>query len=136
MSIRISKGGRLFGIVAALGGAVMIGGAALTWTKAVRVTYFVPYEISELNGAERIATLVLGLLVIAGAACFIALGSRRVWLRDRGSASFGRGGLSRRAPPGAHLPSYLPQAHRTTSRRHPSGACPTPPCSPGPWLPS
>jgi hypothetical protein len=59
MSIRISKGGRLFGIVAALGGAVMIGGAALTWTKAVRVTYFLPYEISELNGADRIATLVL-----------------------------------------------------------------------------
>jgi hypothetical protein len=27
VSIRISKGGRLFGIVAALGGAVMIGGA-------------------------------------------------------------------------------------------------------------
>jgi hypothetical protein len=78
MSIRISKGGRLFEIVAALGGAVMIGGAARTWTKAVRVTYFLPYEISELNGAERIATLVLGLLVIAGAACFIALGSRRV----------------------------------------------------------
>jgi len=78
MSIRISKGGRLFGIVAALGGAVMIGGAALTWTKAVRITYFLPYEISELNGAERIATLVLGLSVIAGAACFIALGSRRV----------------------------------------------------------
>ena len=42
MSIRISKGGRLFGIVAALGGAVMIGGAALTWTKAVRVTYSCP----------------------------------------------------------------------------------------------
>jgi len=78
MSIRISKGGRLFGIVAVLGGAVMIGGAALTWTKAVRVTYFLPYEISELNGAERIATLVLGLLVIARAACFITLGSRRV----------------------------------------------------------
>ena len=78
MSLRISKGGRLFGIVAALGGAVMIGGAALTWTKALRVTYFLPYEISELNGADRIATLVLGLLVIAGAACFIALGSRQV----------------------------------------------------------
>jgi hypothetical protein len=59
MSIQISKCGRLFGIVAALGGAVMIGGAALTWTKAVRVTYFLPYEISELNGADRIATLVL-----------------------------------------------------------------------------
>ena len=78
MSIGISKGGRLFGIVAALGGAVMIGGAALTWRKAVRVTYFLHYEISELNGADRIATLVLGLLVIAGAACFIALGPRQV----------------------------------------------------------
>jgi hypothetical protein len=78
MSIRISKGGRLFGIVAALGGAVMIGGAALSWTKAIRVTYFLPYEVSELNGADRIAMLVLGLSVILGAACFIALGSRRV----------------------------------------------------------
>jgi hypothetical protein len=193
MSIRISKGGRLFGIVAALGGAVMIGGAALTWTKAIRVTNFLPYEISELNGAERIATLVLGLLVIAGAACFIALGSRRVritaggivvlaaaaglviamladppsfagspverpcqpvlrlpciqtlggdgrvltgwgrsWPLVTGSwLCFVRAGRpTRRAPPGAHLPSHLPQAHRTTSRRHPSGACPTPPCSP------
>jgi hypothetical protein len=53
MSIRISKGGRLFGIMAGLGGAAMIGSAALTW-------------------------IVLGLLVIAGAACFIALGSRRM----------------------------------------------------------
>jgi hypothetical protein len=78
MSIRISMSGRLFGIVAALGGAVMIDGAALTWTKAVRVTYFLPYEITELNGAERIGMLVLGLLVIAGAACFVAVGSRRV----------------------------------------------------------
>lgn len=60
MSIRISKGGRLFGIVAALGGAVMIDGAALTWTKAVRVAYFLLYEITELNGAERIGMLVLG----------------------------------------------------------------------------
>lgn len=86
MNIRISKGGRLFGIVAALGGAVMIGGAALSWTKAVRVTYFLPYEVSELNGAERIVMLVLGLLVIVGAACFIALGSRRVRITAGGVA--------------------------------------------------
>jgi hypothetical protein len=53
MSIRISEGGRLFGIMAGLGGVAMIVGAALTW-------------------------IVLGLLVIAGAVCFIALGSRRM----------------------------------------------------------
>jgi hypothetical protein len=53
MSIRISEGGRLFGIMAGLGGAVMIGSAALTW-------------------------IVLGLFVIAGAVGFIALGSRRM----------------------------------------------------------
>ena len=53
MSIRISEGGRLFGVMAGLGGAAMIGSAALTW-------------------------IVLGLFVIAGAACFIALGSRRM----------------------------------------------------------
>jgi len=55
MSIRISEGGRLFGIMAGLGGAVMIGSAGPSWT-----------------------ILVLGLFVIAGAACFIALGSRRM----------------------------------------------------------
>ena len=54
MSIRISQGGRLFGIMAGLGGAAMIRGASLTW-----------------------AILVLGLFVLAGAACFIALESRR-----------------------------------------------------------
>jgi hypothetical protein len=31
MSIRISKGGRLFGIAAGLGGAAMIGSAELSW---------------------------------------------------------------------------------------------------------
>jgi hypothetical protein len=78
MSIRISEGGRLFGIMAALGGAVMIGSAAVTWTKTVRITHFEPFdEISELNGTERIAMLALGLFVIAGAACFIGLESTR-----------------------------------------------------------
>ena len=52
MSIRITQGGRLFGVMAGLGGAAMIGSAAVIW-------------------------IVLGLFVIAGAACFIALGSRR-----------------------------------------------------------
>jgi hypothetical protein len=53
VSIRISQGGRLFGIMAALGGAATIGSAGLPWT-------------------------MLGLFVIAGAACFITLGSRRM----------------------------------------------------------
>ena len=57
----------------------MMSGAALTWWKAVRVMGVRSYdEISELSGADRVAMLVLGLLVIAGAACFITLGSRRV----------------------------------------------------------
>ena len=35
-------------------------------------------DFIKLNGADRRAMLILGLLVIAGAACFIALGSRRM----------------------------------------------------------
>jgi hypothetical protein len=53
VSIRISEGGRLFGFMAGLGGAAMIGSAALTW-------------------------IVLGLFVVTGAVCFIGLGSRRM----------------------------------------------------------
>jgi hypothetical protein len=94
MSIRISEGGRLFGIVAGLGGAVMIGAAALTWTKVVRVTHFTPFdEISELNRADRIAMLVLGLLVIASAACFIALRSRRARMTAGGREDHHAAGL-------------------------------------------
>jgi hypothetical protein len=85
MSIRISQGGRLFGIMAALGGAAMSVSAGLTWTRAFFVThdYFVTdghrsYVISELRGADRRAVLVLGFFVIAGAVGFIALGSRRM----------------------------------------------------------
>lgn len=38
MGIRISQGGRLFGIVAGLGGVAMIGSAALTWPAALAIT--------------------------------------------------------------------------------------------------
>lgn len=79
MGIRISQGGRLFGIMAGLGGAAMIGSAGSAWTVATRVTPdYLNYDISELRGADKLAMLVLGLFVIAGAACFIALGSRRM----------------------------------------------------------
>ena len=79
MSTRISEGGRLFGIMAGLGGAAMIGGASLSWREAIYATPDnLRYEITELRAPERRAILVLGLFVIAGAACFIALRSRRI----------------------------------------------------------
>jgi hypothetical protein len=79
MSIRISQGGRLFGIMAGLGGAVMSGSAGSPWTVAVFVSSdYLRSDVRELNGADRLAMLVLGLFVVAGAACFIALGSRRM----------------------------------------------------------
>jgi hypothetical protein len=81
MSIRISDGGRLFGILAGLGGAAMVGGAGLPWA-LVHVgfgipvhEYRVPWGIASADGR---AVLVLGLLVMAGAACFTALGSTRL----------------------------------------------------------
>lgn len=56
----------------------MIASAALSWPKAVFVSSdYLRYDISELRSADRRAVLVLGLFVVAGAACFIALGSRR-----------------------------------------------------------
>jgi hypothetical protein len=79
MSIRISEGGRLFAIVAGLGGAAMVGSAALTWSEALLATPdFLVNDIRKLNVADRRAMLLLGLFVIAAAACFIALGSRRM----------------------------------------------------------
>ena len=78
MSIRLSQGGRIFGIIAGLGGAAMIGSAFITWTKAVFVMHDLSREISEQRGAERLAILVLGLLVVVGAAGFITVGSRRL----------------------------------------------------------
>jgi hypothetical protein len=79
MSVPISKGGRLFGIMAGLGGAAMIGSAGLPWRNAVLITSdYMGYDISVPGGAHGRAVLVLGLLVIAGAACFTAFGSRRV----------------------------------------------------------
>lgn len=79
MSIRISDGGRLFEIMAGLGGATMLGSAGLPWAEAVFVSSGQgSYNVNGLNGGDRLALLVLGLFVIAGAACFIALGSRRM----------------------------------------------------------
>jgi hypothetical protein len=81
MSIRISEGGRLFGILAGLGGAAMIGSAGLPWALVdVRGgipvhDYIVPRGIASADGR---AMLVLGLSVMAGAACFTALGSNRL----------------------------------------------------------
>jgi hypothetical protein len=75
MSIRMSKGGRLFGIMAGLGGAAMSGGARLSWAY---LSHGYPSYAIELRDADRRAMLVLGLLVITGAACFITLGSRRM----------------------------------------------------------
>lgn len=78
MSTRISEGGRLFGIMAGLGGATMIGGASLSWRQAIFATPDnLRYEITELRVADRRTMLVLGLFAIAGAVCFIALRSRR-----------------------------------------------------------
>jgi hypothetical protein len=68
MSIRISEGGRLFGIMAGLGGAAMSGSAGRSWAKAVFVSSdYLRYDVRELNGADRLAMLVLGIFVIAGA---------------------------------------------------------------------
>ena len=79
VSIRISEGGRLFGIMAGLGGAAMILSAGLSWTEVVfGWSNDVRLEFNKHNDADRLAILVLGLLVVAGATCFIALGSRRI----------------------------------------------------------
>jgi hypothetical protein len=85
MNIRISEGGRLFGILARLGGMAMIGSAGLPWKKAILFPPDDPdylaydIDISLPGGAHARAMLVPGLFVIAGAACFTALGSR--WMR-------------------------------------------------------
>lgn len=71
----MSKGGRLFGIMAGLGGAAMSGSARLSWAY---VSHGYPSYVIELRDADRRAMLVLGLLVITGAACLITLGSRRM----------------------------------------------------------
>jgi hypothetical protein len=57
MSIPISKGGRLFGIVAGLGGAAMSGYASLSWAYASRGY---PSYVIELRNADRRAMLVPG----------------------------------------------------------------------------
>jgi hypothetical protein len=68
MGIRISEGGRLFGILAGLGGAAMIGSAGLPWALVdVRGGipihgYSVPRGIASADGRGM---LVLGLFVMA-----------------------------------------------------------------------
>lgn len=74
MGIRISQGGRLFGIVAGLGGVAMIGSAALTWPAALAITR-PERRINELIRVDGLTMLLLGLVVVAGAAGLIALGS-------------------------------------------------------------
>jgi hypothetical protein len=81
MSIQIYEGGRLFGILAGLGGVAMVGGAWLPWA-LVDVGWGVPvHEYGVPRGiasADGRAVFVLGLFVIAGTACFTALGSKRL----------------------------------------------------------
>jgi hypothetical protein len=79
MSIRISEGGRLFAILAGLGGAAMIVSAGLAWTRVVLVTRYYT-DVSRLRGTESLAMFVLGLFVVAGVVCFVVLGSRRLWM--------------------------------------------------------
>jgi hypothetical protein len=55
----------------------MIGSAGLPWRNAVLITPdYMGYDISLSGGAYGRAMLVLGLLVTAGATCFLALESR------------------------------------------------------------
>jgi len=81
MSIQISEGGRIFGILAGLGGAAMVGGTGLPWA-LVHVGFGVPiHEYSVPRGIaspDGRVVLVLGLLVMAGAGCFTVLGSKRL----------------------------------------------------------
>jgi hypothetical protein len=81
MSIQISEGGRLFGILAGLGGAAMVGGAGLPWA-LVDVKGGIPvheYGVPRgIGSADGRAVLVLGIFVMAGTACFTALGSKRL----------------------------------------------------------
>lgn len=81
MSIQISEGGRLFGILSGLGGAAMVGGAGLPWTLVdarggIPVhEYSIPRGIASADGR---AVLMLGIFVMAGTACFTALRSKRL----------------------------------------------------------
>jgi hypothetical protein len=61
MSIRISEGGRLFGIATTLGGAPLIASAGRSWAEADFVSSDnLGYDVTELNGAARLAMLALG----------------------------------------------------------------------------
>jgi hypothetical protein len=79
MSIRISEGGRLFDIMAGVGGAAMIGSTGLVWKEGFFLKpNYNGYFVVLRGGALGRAMLVLGLIVIAGATTFIGLGSRRI----------------------------------------------------------
>jgi hypothetical protein len=85
MSIRISEGGRLFGILAGLGGAAMVGGAGLP-SALVEVGFGIPvreYSVPRgIASADGRAVLVLGLLVMAGASLLHSTGIETA--EDRG----------------------------------------------------
>jgi hypothetical protein len=75
----MSEGGRLFGIIACVGGAAMIGSAGLVWKEG----FFAKpngngYGIILRAGAYGRVMLLLGFVVIAGAATFIGVESRPI----------------------------------------------------------
>jgi hypothetical protein len=79
MSIRMSEGGRLFGIMACVGGVAMIGSAGLVWKEG----FFAKpngngYFIILRAGAYGRVMQLLGFVVIAAAATFIEVESRRI----------------------------------------------------------
>jgi hypothetical protein len=75
----MSEGGRLFGIMACVGGAAMIGSAGLVWKEG----FFAKpngngYFIILRAGAYGRVMLLLGFVVVAAAATFIGVESRRI----------------------------------------------------------
>jgi hypothetical protein len=78
VTTRVAQGGRLFGIVAWLGGVAMIGSADRGWPNALVVTSGLRGRINELISVGAQTTLVLGFVVVVGEAGFIALGPRRL----------------------------------------------------------
>jgi hypothetical protein len=78
VTTRVAQGGRLFGIVAWLGGVAMIGSADRGWPNALVVTSGLRGRINELISVGAQTMLVLGFVVVVGEAGFIALGPRRL----------------------------------------------------------
>jgi hypothetical protein len=78
VTTRVAQGGRLFGIVAWLGGVAMIGSADRGWPNALVVTSGLRGQINELISVDAQTMLVLGFVVVVGEAGFIALRPRRL----------------------------------------------------------